>query len=188
MFAAAGVDVLDLDAAGIEEAPEEDGLERFDTFEANALAKARYFHERSGLVTVADDSGLEVAALGGAPGVRSKRWSGRSDLAGAALDAANNACLEARLEGVPDRRARYVCVAALVSPAGELIVRGEVAGALCQAPRGSAGFGYDPYFVPDGGGGRTFAELTRGEKEALSHRGRAFADLLSRWSEVRGRD
>jgi len=85
MFAAAGLDVIDLDAAGIPESVAEEGLEEFETFEENALSKANYFHAKSGLVTIADDSGLEVNALDGAPGVRTKRWSGRTDLEGRAL-------------------------------------------------------------------------------------------------------
>lgn len=188
MFAAAGLEVIDLVAAGVPPSPMEDELEAFDTFEDNALAKARHFHARTGLVAVADDSGLAVDALAGAPGVRSKRWSGRMDLDGEALDAENNRHLLARLAGVSGRRARYVCVAALTGDGLELTARGEVGGVLTEAPRGSGGFGYDPYFVPEGGGGRTFAELSLEEKARLSHRGRAFAQLLSRFAETRGRD
>lgn len=188
MFAAAGVQVVDLIEAGIPEDPDEDRLEAFDTFEENALAKARHFHQRSGLPTLADDSGLEVLALGGAPGVRSKRWSGRSDLTGLPLDEANNAMLLERLQGAGDRRARYVCVAALVDEGVSIVERGEVAGELLAAGRGEGGFGYDPYFVPGEGDGRTFAELSRAEKERLSHRGRAFGALLVRLGEGWHRD
>src|SRR6185437_14496047 len=97
MLSARGFEAIDLTEANLDERPEEDGLEVFETFEANALAKARYFHARSALATVADDSGLMVDALGGAPGVRSKRWSGRPDLSGRALDEENNALLLRRL-------------------------------------------------------------------------------------------
>ncbi|HET9452667.1 MAG TPA: non-canonical purine NTP pyrophosphatase [Gemmatimonadaceae bacterium] len=178
MFEAAGIPVADLTAAGLPYDPAEEAIEAFDSFEENALAKARHFFRLTGRPTVADDSGLEVAVLGGAPGVRSKRWSGRDDLEGAALDAANNRRLLEQLRGATDRRARYVCIAAYVDALGELIARGEVEGRLLEAPAGAGGFGYDPYFVPAGGDGRTFAELSREEKEQLSHRGRAFAALL----------
>lgn len=190
MFAAAGLDVIDLVAAGVPASPAEDGLEAFDSFEANALAKARHFHAATGLVAVADDSGLEVDALAGIPGVHSKRWCGRSDLEGLALDAANNAQLVTQLAGAGagNRGGRYVCVAAAVGPGLELTARGEVRGTLVAHPRGTGGFGYDPFFLPDEGDGRTFAELSREEKEVLSHRGRAFAELLSRLTEARGRD
>ena len=178
MFRRAGFSVVDLDAFGLPPEPEEDGLERFETFEENALAKARYFYEVSGgIATVADDSGLEVAALGGRPGVRSKRWSGRADLSGRALDAANNAALVSALGNATDRHARYVCAAAYVGVGHELVRRGEVEGRIVVPPRGTAGFGYDPYFEA-AGVGRTFGEVTEEEKERLSHRGRAFRALI----------
>ena len=180
LFAAAGFNVVDLAHVGIEEDEDEHELERFDTFEENALAKARYFYETSGgITTVADDSGLEVAALGGRPGVRSKRWSGRAELAGAALDEANNAKLLAELAPHADRSARYVCVAAYVGLGRELAARGECAGRIVGAARGANGFGYDPYFE-SAETGRTFGEMTREEKERISHRGRAFRSLFER--------
>ena len=179
MFAAARRPVIDLVDAGIPELPDEDAIESFATFEENALAKARYFHARSGgLATVADDSGLEVMGLGGRPGVRSKRWSERSDLTGQALDDANNAKLLASLAGSADRRARYVCAAAFVDGTREIVRRGEVAGTILEVPRGAGGFGYDPYFWSVELG-RTLAEVDRAEKERVSHRGRAFAALLA---------
>lgn len=179
LFAAAGFDAVDLTEIGLHATPEEDSLERFDTFEENARAKAHYFHELSGgMPTVADDSGLEVLALGGRPGVRSKRWSGRSDLGGQALDDANNARLLAELKGVADRRARYVCVACYVDEEVELSRRGEVEGTIVDAAAGRGGFGYDPYFV-SAELGRSFGELSREEKERISHRGRAFRALLA---------
>jgi XTP/dITP diphosphohydrolase len=177
MFRDVGLDVTDLAAAGIAESPDEDDLERFETFEENALAKARYFAARSGLPTLADDSGLAVEALGGRPGVRSKRWSGRSDLSGVALDAANNATLIEALRGVEDRRARYVCAAAYVGPDGEIVRVGETTGRIVLHPRGREGFGYDPYFLSDDLG-QTFGEASRLDKERVSHRGRAFRALL----------
>ena len=180
LFADAGFHVVDLRHMGIEEDPEEDELERWDTFEENALAKARYFYETSGgITTIADDSGLAVAALGGRPGVRSKRWSGRDDLSGAALDAENNRTLARELAGHADRSARYVCVAAYVGLGRELVERGECAGRIVEAPRGENGFGYDPYFESDETG-RTFGEMSREEKERISHRGRAFRALIAR--------
>lgn len=178
LFARAGLAVVDLDAAGIAEREDEEGLEVFDSFEENALAKARYFAGRSGMPAVADDSGLEVSALGGAPGVRSKRWSGRSDLSGRALDAANNAMLLRALDGASDRGARYVCVAAFVDGTETVVRRGEVEGRITLAPRGSGGFGYDPYFEV-AALGMTFGECSAEMKEELSHRGRAFRSLLA---------
>jgi XTP/dITP diphosphohydrolase len=177
MFSAAGLSVVDLPELGIAESADEEGLERYSTFEENAIAKARYFHHRARMPVVADDSGLEVEALAKAPGVRSKRWSGRADLTGQALDDANNGLLVQSLRGVSDRRARYVCVAAYVDSDQSLLRRGEAAGIIVDEPRGAGGFGYDPYFVL-AGTGRTFAELSLSEKEQLSHRGRAFGALI----------
>ncbi len=179
LFAAAGWTVRDLAEAGLAERPEEDALEAYDTFEENARAKARHFHARSGgRPVVAEDSGLEVAALGGGPGVRSRRWSGRTDLTGAALDEANNALLLERLGGTADRRARYVCAAVYWDGAREVVARGETAGRIAESRHGGAnGFGYDPYFVSEELG-RAFSEVTREEKARVSHRGRAFAALV----------
>ena len=182
MFAAAGYDVVDLEAAGIREVGAEDDLECFDTFEENALAKGRHFHALSGMPTVADDSGLVVDALGGAPGVRSKRWSGRTELTGQALDDANNDTLLRALVNAVDRRARYVCVAVYVSGAMEVVRRGETLGSIVRQPVGAGGFGYDPYFWSDDLG-RTFGEASREEKERVSHRGRAFAALIEAMRE-----
>ncbi len=116
-------------------------------------------------------------ALGGRPGVRSKRWSGRTDLSGQQLDDANNARLLESLAGVVDRRARYVCVAVYVDGAVEMVRRGEAPGVIVDEPRGAGGFGYDPYFVA-AGAGRTYGELSVSEKESMSHRGRAFSALI----------
>ena len=177
LFGAHGIKAIDLGDAGIAESAIEDALESHDTFEGNALAKARYFHRLSGRPTVADDSGLVVDALGGMPGVRSKRWSGRDDLHGVALDEENNRLLLERLRGVADRRAHYVCVAAYVDDRRELTCRGDVHGRIIDRRTGENGFGYDPYFFADELG-RTFGDATPEEKERVSHRGRAFRGLL----------
>ncbi len=183
MCAARGIGALGLDAAGVIESRVEDELEMLDTFEGNALAKARHFHAQTGLPTAADDSGLVVPALGGLPGVKSKRWSGRPDLTGRDLDEENNRLLLERLTGVAERHAYYVCAAAYVDAAGEVVRRGEVHGRIVDAPRGEQGFGYDPYFEADELGGRTFGEASRGEKEMVSHRARAFGALLDAIAE-----
>jgi len=178
-----GLTVLDLDEAGIPEDSAEDDLEAYDTFEENALAKARHFFGLAGIPTVADDSGIAVDALGGAPGVRSKRFAPERGLDGQARDDANNRHLVEKLADVPpaERTARYVCVAALVEDGAEpVFCRGEAPGVILDAPRGSGGFGYDPY-VLDTELGRTFAEMSPSEKNARSHRGAAFralADVL----------
>jgi XTP/dITP diphosphohydrolase len=177
MFGAAGLTVVDLAELGITETVGEEEVESYETFEENALAKARYFRERTGMAVVADDSGLEVEALGKRPGVRSKRWSGRTDLRGQALDDANNALLLQSVRGIADRRARYVCVAAYMDGEREIVRRGEAPGVIVDEPRGEGGFGYDPFFVA-AGTGRTFGELSVTEKEQLSHRGRAFSALI----------
>ncbi len=156
----------------------EDGL----TFEDNALAKARQAAAATGLPALADDSGLEVDALGGAPGVHSARYAGLG-----ASDAANNAkLLEALRDVAPARRsARYRCVAAFVDPARGLEVTraGACEGRLLDAPRGTAGFGYDPLFVlPDRG--LTMAEISLDEKNRLSHRAAAFRALAQALAAV----
>ena len=178
LCAARGIEALGLEAAGIVESRVEDELEMLDTFEGNALAKARHFFEQTGIPTAADDSGLVVPALGGQPGVKSKRWSGRPDLSGRALDEENNRLLIERLRGVADRRAYYVCAAAYVDGNREIVRRGEVHGRIVDVPRGDQGFGYDPYFEADELNGRTFGEASREEKETVSHRARAFGALL----------
>ena len=180
----AGVNALDLTEAGIAETAIEDALETESTFEANALAKARHFHRVSRMPTLADDSGLEVAALGGEPGVRSKRWSGRTDRAGQALDDENNRLLLSRLEGKSDRSATYVCATALCDGAREIVERGETAGVIAERPSGAGGFGYDPYFVSSELR-RTFGEVSMEEKARVSHRARAFAKLLRHMEESR---
>jgi XTP/dITP diphosphohydrolase len=182
LFASRDVAVIDLDDLDLPYDADEDGIEQFDSFEQNALAKARYFYEASGgMPTVADDSGLEIFELNGAPGVRSKRWADASmpdPRKPDAIDAANNAMLVRAVTPLTDRRARYVCAAAYVGIGGrELVERGEVAGTILTEPRGQGGFGYDPYFVA-AELGRTFGEASRDEKARVSHRGRAFSALL----------
>jgi XTP/dITP diphosphohydrolase len=177
LFAAFGFAVTDLQSAGFPETRAEDDLEQFESFEENALAKARYFADLSGMAVAADDSGLEVRALDGAPGVRSKRWSGRTDISGEALDAENNALLMRALGTSVERGARYVCAAAFVDGERTIVRRGEVTGRITHEPRGSGGFGYDPYFESDELS-RTFGEASRAEKEIVSHRGRAFRALI----------
>ena len=181
------LEVLGLDDAGIEYDSAEEALEPHDTFEENALSKARYFAAQSNLPTVADDSGISVDALQGAPGVRSKRFApdggaAPADLDGRPLDLANNRHLVAKLAGVPvnDRTARYVCVAALVEDEDShpTYFRGEAPGRIVDEPVGSGGFGYDPH-VYNEDLGRTYAEMTPEEKDARSHRGAAFRALAS---------
>ncbi len=184
LFANASLSLMTLVTAGITESDDEHLLEAFDTFELNALAKARWFARLApDHVVFADDSGLEVDALNGRPGVHSKRWSGRSDLHGASLDEANNAFLltalaRASSAGRAMRSARYVCAAACVWNGGELVVRGTCEGTLLSARRGDGGFGYDPYFLSHDLQA-TFAEAPIGEKQRVSHRARAFGQLLS---------
>ena len=165
-----GLRLLSLDdVAPFEEAPETGA-----TFEENALAKARDAFAATGVASVADDSGLAVDALNGMPGVLSARWSGVHG-----EDAANTALLLAQLGDVPEERrgAAFVSACALVSAAGETVVRGEWSGGIAREPRGDGGFGYDPVFVPVGSQ-RSAAELTPAEKDAASHRGRALAKLV----------
>lgn len=178
----AGIAVVFPDEAGILEEPAEDALELGDTFAVNARAKAEYFARRTGLPTIADDSGLEVFALGGAPGVRSKRW-GALTAGGRALDEANNAELLRRLAGAPAKRrgARYRCVLVylpLPSAAPE-VFEGSCSGVILEEPRGTGGFGYDPLFLSDELG-KSFGEATEAEKDGVSHRGRALRALIER--------
>lgn len=171
-----GFDLLTPEEAGVGEGvefPEEGG-----TFEENAVSKARALHALVGGWCLADDSGLAVDALGGAPGVRSARYAGSTD-SGEARDRANTRKLLDALSSVaaPLRTARFVCVVALVGPRDQrLLARGECLGEIIDAPRGHNGFGYDPVFVP-AGYAQTMAELPSGEKNRISHRGRALRSL-----------
>jgi len=173
----AGLEGITLDDAGIVKMPDEEHIECFDTFEANALAKAKYFHARSGLPAMADDSGLSVEALGGAPGVWSKRYSGRDDLEGQALDDANNAKLLTELAGLTETSARYTCAAAYVDASTQRVALGETFGYIVMTPAGSHGFGYDPYFFSTELG-MTFGDASVAAKQGISHRGRAFRALV----------
>lgn len=173
LFAAVGYPVTDLAEFQLDPDEGEEGIEQFESFEANALAKARYFYEISGgVATVADDSGLEVPALGGAPGVRSRRFSPEG------TDAANNAKLLQVMSDVSDRSARFVCAAAFVGLGNEMTRIGATHGTIIKAPRGAGGFGYDPLFE-SAELGKTFGEATLEEKARVSHRARAFAALLA---------
>ena len=182
VLAPLGHELVSLDAAGIEARAEEDDVECFDSFEENALAKARYYSERAGgAPVIADDSGLEVNALGGRPGVRSKRWAERGDLEGRALDEANNAKLLDALGPTKDRGARFVSVVVYREGTGdaarEVVARGEVRGEIIAERRGTRGFGYDPFFFsPELG--CTLAEASAEEKSRVSHRGRALRSLV----------
>ena len=162
--------VIDAETAGVPDVPET-GV----TFEANSLLKARAVAEASGLPAIADDSGLAVDVLGGAPGIFSARWSGLHG-----NDQANLDLLLAQLSDISaeHRGAAFICAAALAVPGGEDVVeRGELRGTLLSEPRGAGGFGYDPVLQPEGET-RSCAELSLAEKNAISHRGQAFRALL----------
>jgi len=149
------------------------------TFEGNARKKAQTLAQAGCCWTLADDSGLEVLALGGAPGVYSARYAGAN-----ATTADNNAKLLQALAGVTDRRACFRCVLALAAPDGRCwTVEGRCAGRILEVPRGRQGFGYDPLFVPDGSS-KTFAELDAAEKNGLSHRARALHQAVTAWGRM----
>ena len=171
------------DDVGVEGEPLEDA----DTFEGNAAIKARYYVERSGLPTLADDSGLEVDALDGRPGVYTKRYAGEDP-----TDVENNTKLLGELDGLPpaQRGARYQCVLAFIDPdsGAEPVFRaGAFEGRIATGPRGTGGFGYDPIFEPEGEapGGRTVGQMSADEKHALSHRGKA-ARAMAEYLEGEG--
>jgi XTP/dITP diphosphohydrolase len=151
-----------------------DVIEDATTLEGNARLKAAAICDATGLPAVADDTGLEVTALDGAPGVHSARWAGDG-----CSYADNRAKLLREIANVADRGAAFrTCVVVRRPDGSELVVSGACAGVIASAPRGDRGFGYDAIFVPDDGDGRTFAEMTDDEKHAISHRGRAFRNLL----------
>lgn len=181
LLEAAGHEVVFPDDAGLPERPEEDLLETEPSFEANARRKAEYFAKLSGLPTFADDSGLEVFSLGGAPGVRSKRFAGATGPA-SVVDPANNAELLRRLQGAPEHRraARYRCVLVLIRRVNAVpeVFEGSCTGRILEAPSGEGGFGYDPYFFCTELG-KSFGEAAAAEKDAVSHRGRALQALLA---------
>jgi len=177
LLAPLGIEVIAQAELGIAEADEPHA-----TFVENALEKARHASRAAGLPALADDSGLCVDALGGAPGVQSARYAGdpRSD-------ARNNAKLVSALAGIADRRAHYACVLALVRHAADpepIIAQGDWHGTIVDAPRGTGGFGYDPHFL-DPETGQTGAELPLEKKNTLSHRGRAMRALIARLEDER---
>lgn len=181
MVSAQGIEIVGLD--DVPEFPE--APETGATFEENALAKARDAAAATGLVAVADDSGLAVDALNGMPGVLSARWSGRGG-SRRERDAANLALVLDQMADVPEERrgAAFVCAAAAAHPDGrEVVVLERWPGSLIRLPRGTNGFGYDPAFVPEGES-RTSAEMAPEEKDAVSHRSRALRALMPRLSEL----
>lgn len=182
----AGVEVVFPDDVGLYLARAEESLELGESFEANARRKAEHFARLSGLPTVADDSGLEVLSLGGAPGVRSRRWAGASGTE-AEVDAGNNAELVRRLAGATGarRNARYRCVLVYLSSQGAIprAFEGSCAGRILEEPKGEGGFGYDTYFLSDELG-KTFGEASPAEKDAVSHRGKALRELVAAFESV----
>jgi XTP/dITP diphosphohydrolase len=173
--------IIDLTEAGIEPHPDENDIEVFDTFLANAHAKAAWFAQRAGLPVIADDSGLSVDALGGAPGVRSRRFAERADLHGVDLDRANNERLLTELRAVPEehRTAHYTCAAVFHLRDGRRTsALGTRSGTILHAPRGHGGFGYDPLFF-DPSSAAAFAELEPALKNRRSHRAAAFRALAA---------
>lgn len=181
----ADVRIVGPDEAGLAPDASEEEVEAHDSFEGNALAKARLFRRRTGLPTIADDSGLCVDALDGEPGIRSRRFAPDELRMDRSEDAANNAWLLERLREVPDERrgAEYRCALALVDASATLVVVGRVAGKVAREERGSGGFGYDPLFLLPGRE-RTYGELPAGVKSATSHRAEAVRRLLpwlDRW-------
>jgi len=170
LFAPYGIDCVSAGSLGLPE-PAETG----DTFEANALLKARAAAAGSGLMALADDSGIEVEALGGAPGIHSARWGGEERDFGKAMQRLHE---ELEATGGAYRRANFICALALAAPNGEDVTfTGRVFGSIHWPPRGDRGFGYDPIFVPDGHT-ETFGEMDPGLKNALSHRMRAFEQMI----------
>ena len=153
--------------------------ETSDTLEGNALQKAHYMHDRYGVDSFADDTGLEVDALNGEPGVYTARY-GCMNGYGKSHDAeANMQCLLDKLKGVENRKARFRTVIALVKEGKEYLFEGVVEGEILKEKSGTEGFGYDPIFAPEGKGGRSFAEMSAEEKNLISHRGRAMAKLVA---------
>jgi XTP/dITP diphosphohydrolase len=180
MIEAAGHTVVFPAEAGVLESSAEDNLELADSFETNARQKAEYFCRKTGLPTVADDSGLEIFYLGGQPGVRSKRWAGASG-SPREVDLANNAELLRRLTGASGikRKGRYRCVLVLLRTVSAVpeVFEGSCTGTILEEARGEGGFGYDPLFLSDELG-KTFGEATEEEKDRISHRGRALQAML----------
>lgn len=166
-------EILPLESTGCRE----DIPETSDTLEGNALQKARWLYERYGCDCFADDTGLEVEALSGEPGVLSARYAQVNGVGASHDSAANSALLLARMEGIENRKARFRTAIALIINGKETLVEGCVNGRIALAPRGTDGFGYDPIFIPEGFD-TTFAEMSAEEKNAISHRRRASEALL----------
>ena len=180
------VEFVGFEEMGVPRFEGEEELEPFETFRENALSKARFFHEKTSLPVMADDSGLCVDALKGAPGVRTRRFAPESLVRRLGRNAANNHYLLELLEGLPpDRRvAHYQCAIAIVEDGGEVIVKGREEGQISTEPRGDGGFGYDPVFIlPEYR--RTYAELPPDVKRNTSHRAAALREL-SGWLERAG--
>jgi len=174
LFRDTPIRLASLNDLGVAEKPEEDELEGYASFSRNALAKAQYFHDRTGLPMMADDSGIVIDALGGAPGPKSKRYAPPEMQAEFGVDRANNMHLLRQLRGLPHdkRTAHFHCSVALVLEDETKVFGGRVDGVILEEPRGEGGFGYDPLFLlPDRG--ITTAELTLDQKNEISHRGRA---------------
>lgn len=170
----APVRLVSLTDIGVEVLPGEEDVEAFETFEENALAKARFYRSHTDMAVVADDSGICVDALGGEPGVRSRRFAPPGEWGDGGQDAANNLYLLDRLRSVPDDRrgAHYRCALVLVSESRTLVLGGRVHGSIAREPSGDGGFGYDPLFlVPSYG--RTFGDLDPEVKASISHRAEA---------------
>jgi XTP/dITP diphosphohydrolase len=171
LFAPYGVTCIAAASLGLPE-PEETGA----SFAENAAIKADAAAKASGMIAIADDSGLEVAALGGAPGIHAARWGGEARDFSLAMARVHR---ELEAKGASDLRANFTCALALAAPEGPTrVFEGKVFGVLTWPPRGSLGFGYDPIFVPEGYT-QTFGEIARAEKNALSHRMRAFEKLMA---------
>lgn len=174
LFRGTGIRLASLTDLGLEPDPEEDRVERFTNFAQNALAKALYFHDRTGLPMMAEDSGIVVDALDGEPGYRSKRYAPAEMAAEHGVDKANNLYLLQRMRDVPDgrRAAHFHCTVAVVLEDETRLFAGRVDGVLLREPRGEGGFGYDPlFYLPERG--VTTAQLTVEEKNEISHRGQA---------------
>ena len=184
LLAGLPIELSSLGDLGIESLPGEDDVEVYSSFEQNAIAKARFYRHHTGMAVIADDSGLCVDALGGGPGVRSRRFASDHGLGRTDQDAANNDCLVRLLDGVEahDRGAHYRCAVASAAADRTLVVSGRVDGLIVREERGAGGFGYDPLFlVPEHG--LTFGELPAEVKASISHRAEAVRSFR-RWLEA----
>ena len=186
LLAGLGIDLSSLSDLGIGEIPGEEDVEVFHSFEQNALAKARFYRQHTGMNVIADDSGLCVDALGGAPGVRSRRFAADHGMDRPDQDEANNDCLLHLLDEVreEERGAHYRCAIACVDSERTLVVAGRVHGRITRERRGSGGFGYDPLFLPTSYE-ETFGELPAEVKARISHRAEAIRSLR-KWLEPIG--